>query len=123
MFIAGAPPVGPLEEPARDGHAGSDDDYGDGRQRVDVRVTPSFTLDQMRIGKVVLPGPVTKFEMTTSSSEIVKASSHPDRIAGAITGSVTSRSTCQGFEPRSMAASSIETSAWTMRLWTMVVTK
>jgi hypothetical protein len=34
--------------------------------------------------------------ITTSSSEMVKARSQPDRIAGEMTGRVMSNSTCQG---------------------------
>ena len=45
-------------------------------------VTPSLTLLQIRIGSVVVPGPVVKLVMTTSSSEMVKARSQPDRMAG-----------------------------------------
>ena len=75
-------------------------------------VTPSLTLDQINRGKVVDPGPVVNALITTSSRLIVKASSQPDRIAGEITGRVTSNITCQGRLPRSIAASSIARSVW-----------
>jgi len=54
---------------------------------------------------------------------MVKARSHPATIAGAMTGRVTSRRTCQGRSPKSRAASSIAISASIIRLWTTVVTK
>ena len=85
-------------------------------------VTPSLTLLQIRIGRVVAPGPVVKLVITTSSSERVKASSQPERIAGAMIGRVTVRSTFHGREPRSVAASSSETSIETRRARTMVAT-
>ena len=73
-------------------------------------------MELLASGQLLLvPGPVVKEVMTTSSSEMVKARSQPDMIAGKITGSVTSRSTCQGREPRSIAASSIERSDCSMR--------
>ncbi len=76
----------------------------------------------MSNGNVVAPGPVVKVVITTSSNDIVSESSQPERMAGKITGSVTSRITCQGFDPRSMAASSIERSKLVMRDCTIVVT-
>jgi stage V sporulation protein SpoVS len=65
---------------------------------------------------------VVKLVITTSSIEIVKAKSQPDRMAGAITGRVTSRKTCQGRAPKSISASSMARSADSIRDWTMVVT-
>ena len=70
-------------------------------------VTPSLTFDQISSGRVVLPGPVVKLVITTSSREMVKASSQPERMAGLMIGKVMSRITCQGREPRSIAASSM----------------
>ncbi len=70
-------------------------------------VTPSLTLDQISSGSVVFPGPVVKLVITTSSSDIVKARSQPDRMAGEMIGRVMSFITCQGRDPRSIAASSI----------------
>ncbi len=53
----------------------------------------------------------------------VKAKSQPDRMAGKMVGRVMSHITCQGREPRSIAASSIARSDWIMRACTTVVTK
>ena len=74
-----------------------------------------MTLDQISKGRVVDPGPVVKEVMTTSSSEMVKAKSQPERMAGKIVGRVTSSITCQGRLPRSIAASSIARSDCSMR--------
>src|ERR1700721_732396 len=38
------------------------------------------------MGKVLLPGPEVKLEITRSSHDRVKASSHPDRMAGKMIG-------------------------------------
>src|SRR5690606_38721478 len=86
-------------------------------------VTPSFTFDQIRMGSVVVPGPVVKLVITTSSSEIVKARSQPETMAGEMIGRVMSFITCQGRDPTSIAASSTAASASERREWTMVVTK
>ena len=58
-------------------------------------VTPSLTLEKITIGSVVDPGPEVKLAMTRSSSDRVKASSQPETIAGAMIGSVMSKSTCE----------------------------
>lgn len=76
-------------------------------------VTPSLILDQIRIYRVVFPGPVTKFKMITSSREIVNAKSQPDRNAGEMTGGVMLRNICPSFDLGSTAASSMDTSAST----------
>ena len=45
-------------------------------------LTPSFTLEKITIGRVLAPGPVTKLEMTRSSSESVKDSSQLESEGG-----------------------------------------
>src|SRR5439155_16389482 len=42
-------------------------------------LSPSRTFEKITIGSVVAPGPVTKLEVTKSSSDSVKESSQPDR--------------------------------------------
>src|SRR6516164_2987188 len=69
-------------------------------------LTPRRTLEKTAIGSVVADGPVTKLATTKSSSERVKASSHPEISAGLIPGRVIRTSTVQGRAPRSSAASS-----------------
>ena len=49
-------------------------------------VTPSLTFENTTIGKVELPGPLTKLAITRSSKLSVKASSQAATTAGAITG-------------------------------------
>ena len=73
-------------------------------------VTPSRTFAKMNIGSVVAPGPDTKLEITRSSSDSVKASSQPDTRAGRSIGTVMSKNTATGRPPRSMAASSSDSS-------------
>ena len=51
-------------------------------------VTPRRTLEKTTIGRVELPGPLTKLAMTRSSKLSVKARSHAAITAGAITGRV-----------------------------------
>ena len=73
-------------------------------------VTPSFTFEKIYIGSVLAPGPDTKLAMTRSSSDSVNASSQPASIAGAINGNVMSNKTRSGPQPRSIAASSSDSS-------------
>src|SRR5271156_4784666 len=49
-------------------------------------LTPRRTFEKITIGKVVAAGPVTKEEITRSSTDKVKASSQPASRAGAIRG-------------------------------------
>ena len=56
-------------------------------------VTPSFILEKITIGKVLSPAPAVKLAITKSSKDHVKAKSHPQIIAGAMIGSVTSNNT------------------------------
>ena len=84
--------------------------------------TPSFTFEKMYIGSVLLPGPETKLAMTRSSSDSVNASNQPATIAGAINGNVTSNTTRNGRPPRSMAASSRDSSMAASRDRTMTAT-
>ena len=58
--------------------------------------------------------------ITTSSKDMANASSTPDRIAGRICGSITSRNTCHFDAPRSKAASSREWSIPTSLALTIV---
>jgi len=73
-------------------------------------LTPSRTFENTTMGRVLLPGPDVKLEITRSSHDRVKASSHPDRMAGKMMGSVMTKNTLTGSAPRSMAASSSERS-------------
>ena len=85
-------------------------------------VTLSFTFEKMYIGKVLLPGPDTKLAITRSSSDSVKASSQPAIIAGAINGKVMSKTMRRGRQPRSMAASSSDSSIVASRERTITAT-
>src|ERR1700733_15345728 len=85
-------------------------------------LTPKRTLEKTTIGKVLLPGPEVKLEMTRSSHDRVKASSHPDKMAGKIMGNVITKNTFTGRAPRSMAASSRAMSKLARRELTMTVT-
>jgi hypothetical protein len=67
------------------------------------------------MGRVLLPGPEVKLEITRSSQDSVKASSHPDRMAGKMIGSVMTKNTFSGRAPKSMAASSSAVSKVAMR--------
>ena len=73
-------------------------------------LNPKRTLEYTTIGKVVEPGPDTKLAMTRSSKDKVKANNQPETKAGAIMGKVTKKNTFQGGAPKSLAASSRETS-------------
>ena len=53
-------------------------------------VTPIFSMEYTCKGRVLEVVPVTKKEMTTSSMLMANDSSAPERIAGVISGSVTS---------------------------------
>src|SRR6202166_1821489 len=66
--------------------------------------TPSRTFENTTMGRVLLPGPEVKLEITRSSHDKVKASSHPDRIAGKMIGRVMTKNTLSGRAPKSMAA-------------------
>lgn len=68
--------------------------------------TPSRTLENINIGRVVAPGPETKLAMTRSSKDRVNDKSHPEIIAGNIIGRVMSHKTRSGLAPKSIAASS-----------------
>ena len=58
------------------------------------------------LGSVGWRLPLTKMATTTSSNEVMKASSAPDTTPGRMSGSVTSRKVCQRPAPRFWAASS-----------------
>src|SRR6185312_2312477 len=73
-------------------------------------LTPSRTLEKITMGSVLDPGPATNCEMTRSSHERVKASSHPASTAGRMSGSVMRQNTFAGRAPRSCAASSSDSS-------------
>ena len=62
------------------------------------------------MGKVLVPGPEVKLEITRSSHDRVNASSQPERMAGKMIGKVMTKNTLSGRAPRSMAASSSEVS-------------
>src|SRR5277367_4863127 len=85
-------------------------------------LTPSRTLENTTMGKVLLPGPDVKLDMTRSSHDKVKANSHPDKIAGKMIGSVMTKNTFNGRAPRSIAASSRAVSKLAKRDLTMTVT-
>src|SRR5580658_7570721 len=85
-------------------------------------LTPRRTLENTTMGKVLLPGPEVKLEITRSSHDSVNASSHPDRIAGNTIGRVITKNTLSGLAPRSIAASSSAVSKVARRDWTMTVT-
>ena len=74
-------------------------------------LTPSRTFEKITIGSVLEPGPDTKLAITRSSSEMVKASSQPETSAGAMIGKVITRKILAGRAPRSIAASSRESSS------------
>jgi hypothetical protein len=50
----------------------------------------------MRIGSVLVPGPVVKLAITSSSSDNENASSQPAAIAGAISGRMMVRNDLSG---------------------------
>jgi putrescine transport system permease protein len=85
-------------------------------------LTPRRTLEKMSIGNVVEPGPDTKLVITRSSHDSVKASSHPEMIAGRMIGSVMTKNTFAGRAPRSIAASSSDSSNVVRRDCTTTVT-
>src|SRR5579859_8266985 len=85
--------------------------------------TPRRTFEKITIGCVVAEGPVTKEEITRSSTDRVKASSQPAIKAGAISGRVITRNTFNGRAPRSIAASSSDMSICARRERTTTVTK
>src|SRR4030088_1870330 len=85
-------------------------------------LTPSRTLEKMTMGNVLEPGPATNCEITTSSQDKVKASSQPETSAGTMSGSVIRKNTFAGRAPRSMAASSSDSSKPTRRDCTTTVT-
>ena len=85
-------------------------------------LTPSRTLEKITIGSVLEPGPATKLVITRSSSDSVNASSQPEISAGAMIGSVITKNTLAGRAPRSIAASSSESSSCDSRDCTMTVT-
>ncbi len=85
-------------------------------------LTPSRTFENTTMGRVLLPGPDVKLEITRSSHDKVKASSHPDKIAGKMMGSVMTKNTLSGRAPRSIAASSSAVSNVARREFTITVT-
>src|SRR6185437_5474478 len=56
-------------------------------------LTPRRTLENTTMGRVLLPGPEVKLEITRSSQDRVKASSQPERMAGNMMGSVMTKNT------------------------------
>src|ERR1700678_3060767 len=85
-------------------------------------LTPRRTLENTTIGSVLLPGPEVKLEITRASHDRVNASSHPDRMAGNMIGSVMTKNTLSGRAPKSMAASSSAVSKVARRDCTITVT-
>src|SRR6202521_1732559 len=85
-------------------------------------VTPKRTLEKMTIGNVLAPGPATNCVMTRSSQDSVKASSHPEAIAGRMSGSVMRKNAPAGRAPRPIAASSSASSNPARRDCTTTVT-
>ncbi len=63
-------------------------------------LTPRRTFENTTMGKVLLPGPDVKLEITRSSHDRVKASSHPDKMAGKMMGSVMTKNTLSGRAPQ-----------------------
>ena len=86
-------------------------------------LTPRRIEDQILIGRVVADGPAVNDAITRSSSESVKAKSHPEITAGAIIGRVTNLKASMGAHPRSIAASSSERSNATSLAETTTDTK
>src|ERR1700722_16524222 len=85
-------------------------------------LTPSLTLENTTMGKVLLPGPEVKLEITRSSQDSVKARSQPESIAGKMIGKVMTKNTFTGRAPKSMAASSSAVSKVARRELTITVT-
>src|SRR5580692_7162840 len=85
-------------------------------------LTPRRTLENTTMGSVLLPGPDVKLEITRSSQDRVKASSHPDRMAGKMIGRVMTKNTFKGRAPKSIAASSKAVSKVARRELTITVT-
>src|SRR5450432_2761754 len=85
-------------------------------------LTPRRTLENTTMGRVLLPGPEVKLEITRSSQDKVKANSHPDSTAGKMIGKVITKNTFSGLAPKSMAASSSAVSKVAIRELTMTVT-
>src|SRR3984957_13502396 len=84
-------------------------------------LTPSLTLENTTMGRVLLPGPEVKLEITRSSQESVKARSQPDKMAGKMIGRVMTKNTFSGRAPKSMAASSSAVSKVARRELTITV--
>ena len=63
-------------------------------------LTPRRTLENTTMGKVLLPGPEVKLDMTRSSQDSVKAKSHPDKMAGKMIGSVMTKNILKGRAPK-----------------------
>src|SRR5690554_2224845 len=84
--------------------------------------TPIRTDENTTIGNVVAPGPDTKLGNTRSSSDKVNASNEPETNAGAITGRVITKTVFCGARPRSMAASSMDSSTSRNRALTITAT-
>ena len=74
---------------------------------------------EQEMGKVLAPAPEVKLAITRSSRDSVKANSQPEIIEGAISGRVISKVTCMGRPPRSMAASSRDSSILASRACTI----
>src|SRR5271154_5164740 len=85
-------------------------------------LTPRRTLEKITIGRVLEPGPATNCDMTTSSQDRVKANSQPEATAGIISGSVMRQNTLSGRAPKSIAASSRDSSKFDSRDWMITVT-
>lgn len=71
-------------------------------------LTPILTFENMRIGRVVAPGPDKKLAITRSSKDNVKDNNHPARIDLLIIGIVMNMKTFKGLAPKFKAASSNE---------------
>ena len=71
-------------------------------------------------GNKLTLGPVTKMLITTSSKDIAKDNSTPDKIAGINCGNTISKKVRNSDAPRSLAASCKEGSMPTKRALTMI---
>jgi hypothetical protein len=82
---------------------------------------PTFVAPKTQVGNIVAV-PETNWVITKSSIERANAKSHPARMPGKISGSVTLRNVTTWFAPRSIAASSNERSRFAARARTVTAT-
>ena len=76
---------------------------------------PRRTLEKISIGRVVELGPATKLVITKSSIDMVNDNRKAAISAGIIAGRIITKNTFKGPAPKSLAASSIDTSSSTKR--------